>query len=209
MKRPSRRTTPSYLSLGASGLLIALALGSASARAVELSVGVLSGGTSTRVSNWVGDTSGGESISRSAGTFSFGLIVEQRFRVPGVLLEIFEDVQPTPVMIQTGSPTNTAGYLPVDLGVRLGLATSAVQPYLGAIFQGLFLTGHPGAGAPLKQAAFAVGGSLGVDLAVFFVRLGLEARLTETVTGLSPSGNDPNPGNASVFQLLLSLRSAL
>ena len=63
--------------------------------------------------------------------------------------------------------------------------------------------------APLKQAAFAVGGSLGVDLAIFFVRLGLEARLTETVTGLSPSGNDPNPGNVSVFQGLLSLRSAL
>jgi hypothetical protein len=189
--------------------LVLLVLTSTSARAVELSVGLFGGGTSTRVSNWVGDTPAGDSISRSTGTFSFGFILEQRFNVPGLLLEICEDFQPTPVMIQTGSPTNTAGYLPVDLGVRLGLGTSAFQPYLGALVQGLFLTGHPGAGAPLKQAALGVGGSLGLDLAILFVRLGLEARLTETVTGLSPSGSEPNPGNASIFQLLFSVRSAI
>jgi hypothetical protein len=194
---------------------LACSLSLAEARAVELAAGVMAGGTGTRVSNSVSATSGGAAISQSAGGASFGFILEQRFFVPGVLLEAFEDFQPTPLPVQTGSATHTAGYMPVDIGVRLGFASSALQPYLGVIFQGLFLTGHPGEGAPLKQAAFGVGGALGVDLAVFFVRLGLEARLTETVTDLSPNCPQTancsgvlDPGNVAIFQVLLSLRSA-
>jgi hypothetical protein len=129
--------------------------------------------------------------------------------VPNLLLETFEDFQPVPIGVQTGSASQTAGYLPVDAGLRLGWAQYAVQPYLAAILQGLFLTGHPGGGAPLKQAAFGVGGALGVDLAVFFVHLGLEFRLTETVTDLSPSNSSPDPGNVAIFQGLFSLRSDL
>jgi hypothetical protein len=181
------------------------------ARAFELAGGVMFGGTATHVSGGLGNGANGAALNQWAGNPSFGLILEQRFDVHDVLLEICEDFQPIPVLVQTGSASNSAGYLPVDLGVRLGLATSALQPYFSVLLQGLFLTGHPGhpgAGAPLKQAAFGVGGAFGADLAVFFLRFGVEARLTETVTDLSPSGSVPDPGNAAVFQLFLSLRSA-
>jgi hypothetical protein len=183
------------------GLLV-VCLSPERAQAFELGVGILFGGTYSWVSNNV------ETGSQSAGVGSFGILLEQRFDVPGVLLEVLEDVQFIPLLVQTGSPEHTAGYLPVDVGMRLGLARWALQPYVGVLAQGLFLTGDPGGTPKLKQAAFGVGGELGLDLAVFFMRLGLEGRLTETVTDLAPSGSTPDPGNVAVFQLLGSLRFA-
>jgi hypothetical protein len=181
---------------------LASCLASGRAGAIELSAGLLGGGAYAWVSENVGTGSQG------AGGGSFGFILEQRFAMPDLLLEVFEDFQPTPIQVQTGSASHTAGYLPVDVGARIGWGKSALQPYLGVIFQGLFLTGDPGGQPKLKQAAFGVGGATGLDLAIFFLRVGLELRLTETVTGLAPSGSVPDPGNVAVFQGLLSLRSA-
>ena len=184
---------------------LACLLASRDAAALELGVGFFGGYTYS----WVPDTLGpGESQNTSTG--AFGFILEQRFPVPQVLLEVFEDFQPIPIQVRTGSQLHTAGYLPVDLGMRLGYGGSSLQPYLGLLMQGLFLTGHPGAGsAPLKQAAFGVGGAAGLDVAIFLLRLGFEVRVTESVTGLSPNGASIDPGNVAIIQGLVSLRGSL
>jgi hypothetical protein len=185
------------------GLLLCALVG-ARASAFELGTGLELGGTATHVGN-VGN---GWDGARGSGAFTGGVVVEQRFNVPGVLLESWEDLQ-TPLWIQTGSPDQTAGYLPLDAGLRLGLAPGALQYYFGIVLQGLFLIDRPIQGAALKDAALGLGGELGIDLAVFFVRLGLEARLSEVLTGLSPSGSNPNPGSVVIFQGIFSLRVAL
>jgi hypothetical protein len=192
---------------------LACLVASREASAFELGFGFFGGYTYS----WVPDALGNEEtngtpipISQNTSTGAFGFILEQRFPVPQVLLEVFEDFQPIPIQVQTGSSAHTAGYLPVDLGMRLGYGGSSLQPYLGLQLQGLFLTGHPGAGsAPLKQAALGVGGAAGLDVAIFLVRLGFEVRVTETVTGLSPNGASPDPGNVAIIQGLVSLRGSL
>jgi hypothetical protein len=186
---------------------IACLLMSASAGAFELGMGLEVGGTGTHVGNGLGTS------ARGWGGISGGVILEQRFNVPGVLLEAWEDVQ-TPLQIQTGSPERAAAYLLLDSGLRLGLAPGALQYYFGVFLQGLFLTSRPEHGATLKDAALALGGDLGVDLAVFFVRVGLEARLSEILTGLVPSCTtpvcvtQPDPGGVVVFQGILSVRAS-
>jgi hypothetical protein len=188
--------------------VLACSLIGGSASAFELGVGLEFAGTGTHVGN------GLEGSAKGWGGVGGGVILEQRFDLPGVLLEAWEDVQ-TPLQVQTGSADQTAGYLPFDAGFRLGLAPGALQYYFGIVLQGLFLTSRPTQGAALKDAALALGGDLGLDLAVFFVRIGLEGRLTEVLTGLTPSCTGstqsctrPDPGGVVVFQGLLSLRAS-
>jgi hypothetical protein len=186
-------------------VFLACLLTAGHASAFELGVGLELGGTLTSVSN---DVLTG---STTAGAFSFGLLLEQRFDLPQALIEIWEDVQPTSLQVESGVAGQNAAYLPIDVGLRLGLATSAIQPYVGVLAQWLILTSKPSQAA-LNNDALGIGGELGVDFALFFIRIGLDTRLTETVTGLAKKayGAPPvDPGNALVFQVLGSIRVAL
>jgi hypothetical protein len=180
--------------------VLACALISGRASSFELGVGLEGAGSATHVGN--GLPSG---KARGWGGAGGGLLFEQRFELRGAFVETWQDIQ-TPLQIETGG-SSAAGYLPLNAGLRLGLAPGALQYYFGVLLQGLFLTSRPASGAgQLKGAAMGLGADLGIDLAILFLRAGLEARFTQVLTGLSPDNTQPAPGAVLLFQGLLSLR---
>jgi hypothetical protein len=139
----------------------------------------------------------------------FGLILEQRWSFPLVFIQAWEDVQ-TPLYIPVGDPVKNAGYIPVGLGFRAGLVLGPIQPYIGILGQLLVLSDRPvgGAGPSLNDNVGTLGGDFGGDLAILFLRLGLEFRFTNSLSDLTPSGAAADPGHVFVFQALGSVRAS-
>jgi hypothetical protein len=121
-------------------------------------------------------------------------------------LDLWADVQ-TPIQLQTavlatGGGQSAPKYIPIDLGLRLGLNIGLLQPYVGILGQAAIVT--DGAGNPsLNNPLWGLGGDLGLDIAVFILRFGIELRGVETLT---PIQSDPDQGGAFEFEALASVR---
>jgi hypothetical protein len=177
----AQRGDPMWLAVAA------IVLAPASASAFQFGVGVEVGGSYTR-------------LVSSEGTFALGLTLEQRFELPVVDLTLWEDLE-GPIEFGNGW---TFGV--VDLGLRAGLAGALFKPYVGFLVNDTF-SDDKTAACLCGQAASNVpglGGDVGVDFAVVFLRLGLELRAYGT---LSPPVTGARVGDAVVWQGLFSARA--
>jgi len=192
--------------------LVALALPAAvallPAKAMAFGIGVEGGGTFTQ-------SSGLGANANSVWIANGGIIIENNFPIAILFLDLWADVQ-TPIALQTGFSLSTGGgatakYVPIDLGLRLGLNIGLLQPYVGVLGQAGILTesgGTPNMNSPL----WWLGGDIGLDLAFFIFRVGIELRALETISSIV--SNPPvvagvegtNDGSAFQFEALASLR---
>lgn len=178
-------------------LLSALAPFAWSAQALAaFGVGIEGGATATYASNVPGGASG------TAGSANVGLILESKFDLPVVFLDVWVDGQ-TPMRLQTGG-TSAAQYLPFDLGLRLGLGTPILQPYIGVLGQ-LSINTDDGGGPSLKNPLFGLGGDVGLDVAFLIFRVGIEVRAVDVVTTI-PNDGSGEPSGAWEFEGLGSAR---
>jgi hypothetical protein len=118
-----------------------------------------------------------------AGGGFVGLIVEQQFRLSYFHIDLWGDVQ-TPLPIAPLGGT-TANYVPIDLGVRGGPALGPCEPYLGLLGQTAILSSTPLYAPNLNAAVFGLGADLGLDVAIWELRFGIEARAVYTMTALA------------------------
>jgi len=148
-----------------------------------------------------------------------GLILEERFNLVAVELTIWEDAQ-LPYTVNTASYSSgglcagctgangldTASYVPIDAGLRLGLGFSPFRPYVGVLVNDNILT------STTTSAAgnwFGIGGDLGLDIAVIFLRFGLDLRALWSVTNVNPDNLDASytpAGGLLILQGILSAR---
>jgi hypothetical protein len=188
--------------------LLAGLLTSGSALAFDFGFGVEGAGTLTLSKN----LSGSAQTSTSAG---LGLILEERFSLVAVELTLWEDVQ-TPYTLNTAmsnlpvctfcSDIDTASFVPLDAGLRLGLGFSPFRPYVGVLVNDNILTSST---ASATGNWFGIGGDLGIDIKVIFLRFGLDLRALWSVTDVNPSSAAPPAtysGGALVLQGILSAR---
>jgi len=177
----------------ASLALVVAAAALVSDRALAFGFGVEGGGTFTK-------TSGLGASPDNIWTPNGGIIIENNFPIAVLFLDLWADVQ-TPIELQTGGAA-AAKYIPIDLGLRLGLNIGLLQPYVGVLGQAGIVT--DGAGTPnLNSPLWGLGGDLGLDIAVSILRFGVELRGVETLT---PIVSDPNAGSAFEFEALASVR---
>jgi hypothetical protein len=129
-----------------------------------------------------------------------GLILTQRFELAPVDLTLWEDANL--IVVYDGG----WGFIPVDLGLRVGLAGPVFRPYVGVLANDSISIGaQPDCGCGgLVDNVPGLGGDLGFDLAVTFLRFGLELRSYET---LIPPVTDGHFGDGFVLQLLASVRA--
>jgi hypothetical protein len=148
------------------------------------------------------------------GTFSYltsaralpdvGLILTQRFDLGPVDLTLWEDVNA--LVIYDGG----WDFIPVDVGLRLGLPGPFFRPYIGLLVNDSIAPGPtttacgPTCSGTSVSNVPGLGGDLGFDLAVAFLRFGLELRAYETL--ISPVSGTPS-GDAFALQALLSVRA--
>jgi hypothetical protein len=168
------------------------------ARAFAFGFGIEGGGTYTQ-------TSGLNASPNNLWTANGGIIIENNFSVAILFLDLWADVQ-TPIQLQSGLPQGTGEaapkYIPIDLGLRLGLNLGLLQPYVGVLGQAAIVT--DGSGVPnLNNPLWGLGGDLGLDLAVFFLRFGIELRGVETLNAVETG---PDQGSAFEFEALASVR---
>jgi hypothetical protein len=160
----------------------------APALAFQFGVGVEGGGGYTR-------------LTSSDGMFDLGLILEQRFELPPVDLTLWEDIE-GPIDFDDGWIFGV-----IDLGLRIGLAGPLFKPYIGFLVNDTFSGGQTAACLCNESAVNNVpglGGDVGLDFTVAFLRLGLELRAYGT---LSPPVSGGKAGDAVVWQGLLSTRA--
>jgi hypothetical protein len=168
-------------------------------RAYAFGFGIEGGGTFTQ-------TSGLGASPDNIWTPNGGIIIENNFPIAILFLDLWADVQ-TPIQLQTavlatGGGQSAPKYIPIDLGLRLGLNIGLLQPYVGILGQAAIVT--DGAGNPsLNNPLWGLGGDLGLDIAVFILRFGIELRGVETLT---PIQSDPDQGGAFEFEALASVR---
>jgi hypothetical protein len=155
-----------------------------------MGVGVEVGGTDAHANNGKpGDQS----------SFALGLIIDNSFNVTLIDLTLWADVQTLQkIPILDPAVGNATSYIPVDLGLRVGLALP-VEPYVGILIGGMFHSGSQPTVLLAPDAIFTIGGDLGADLVVGPVRLGLELR------GANLTGTDVFQ-DTWVWQLLASAR---
>lgn len=178
---------------------VALALSLASrAQAFDFGVGVEGAATATGVR-------GLPITSSTAGDLGLGLMLEERFDLEVVELDLWEDGQ-TPVPLQTGG-AYAASYIPLDVGLRVGLGFSLLRPYVGVLVNDLHLTQRPSDGAGVNSNLLGAGGDIGCDLVILMLRIGVELRGFETLTPLASAPGAAPPGGY-VIQGLLSARAS-
>ncbi len=172
---------------------VTLLLAPAPALAMEWGLGLEGAGT-------LGISKNLPSSSSMATSGGAGLILEERFSIALVDLSVWEDVQmPYTLNVAqsaTGSVTS-AQYIPVDLGLRLGLGFPVLHPYLGVL--GNYSVGDSSA----ATSFWGVGGDLGLDVAVLFLRFGLELRALWSVSGVSNVGQALAAATAALGALVL------
>jgi hypothetical protein len=166
-------------------LLFAASPGTARA----MGIGVEIGGTDAHAANGPGDQS----------SFALGLILENTFNFSLVDLTLWADVQTLQkVPLNDPSVGNATSYIPVDLGLRLGLALP-IEPYIGVLIGGMFHSGSDPV-VPVPSSIFTLGGDLGADLVLGPIRAGLELR------GAHLQGAPDAFPDTWVWQLLASAR---
>jgi hypothetical protein len=144
----------------------------------------------------------------ASGSF-IGLIVEQQFRLSYFRFDLWGDVQTQIPISYIG--VNNADYVPIDLGLRAGPALGRFEPYLGLLGQAAIRTTTPGPN--LNAAVLGMGGDLGMDVAIWELRAGIEARGLSTLTSFgtdAPTNRQgvsaPNREQAWELSALLSVR---
>jgi len=162
-------------------------------------------------------TTGVNASPSTAWTGNGGILIENVFPIGHLFLDPWADVQ-TPMNLQTQFGTTIAsGYVPIDLGLRVGLNSGLFQPYLGLLGQAAILTDANGE-VFLNNPVWSIGGDLGLDLAVSMFRIGIEVRGIGSVSSVAtplvaPSGSDSfrpqNAGSAYEFEALASVRLSL
>lgn len=165
------------------------------ARALAIGFGV-EGGAAVTYANTPASASG--VVSNAAGSANLGLMVENTFNIAVVFLDLWADVQ-TPLRLQTGG-ADAAKYVPIDLGLRLGLTLGPIQPYAGILGQ-LAINTDAGGGPALSSPIFGIGGDVGLDIALFIFRFGVELRGVETVSNLYESSSIRADNGGSAFEL--------
>lgn len=171
------------------------------ARALAFGFGIEGGGTYTKTS--------GLGTPNDIWTPNGGIIIENNFPIAVVFLDLWADIQ-TPIQLQTGFQLQTGGasapkYIPIDLGLRFGLNIGLLQPYIGVLGQAAILT--DGQGVPnLNNPVWGLGGDLGLDIAVFILRFGIELRAVETVSSIVSDPVAGDQGSAFEFEALASVR---
>jgi len=185
--------------MGRAALFLPVVLGLGSAPALALEIGVEGGVVGTLQSKEPGVDSGPNPESSPL----VGVVVEHSFRESAVSLDLWGDLQyPLPISTEY---LDLSDYLPVDLGLRIGLVVDRLEPYLGVLGQVAFAARPAGGANDLNPAIVGVGGDLGMDVAFWVLRAGLEARFVEVVT---PIHSGPfSEEQVSEFQALLSLRA--
>jgi hypothetical protein len=166
-----------------------------SSQAMAFGVGIEGGGT---VSYANGLPNGSSSF---AGGAALGIIVEEEFDLPLIFLDVWADGQVPTLRLQTG--VNQATYLPFDLGLRVGLALAVLHPYVG-LFGQMAIPNDDGGGPSLNSPLFGLGGDLGLDIALFIFRFGIEVRGVDMVSTIPSEGSVPN--GAWELQGLASVR---
>jgi len=166
------------------------------ARAFAFGIGIEGGVTGTYAN-------GLSSGSNAAGGATLGLIVEDEFDLPLIFLDVWADGQLNTLRFQTGG-VSPAEYLPFDLGLRVGLGFALLHPYVGLFGQMAFPTSD-GGGPSLSSPLFGVGGDLGLDIAVFIFRFGVELRGVDILSSI-PSDGSGVPSGAWEIQGLGSAR---
>ncbi len=178
---------------------------SAPALALDLGVGVEGGVAGTFVNtggSFIQGSLGSEHLASnsSAGGYALGLMAEERFDLVAVNLALWEDVLFSGIPFQTGGAA-TSTYMPVDVGLRLGLGSPLFQPYVGALVNDSFLTQKAAASNDLNASFFGAGGDLGCDFVIAFLRIGAEFRAWWTLTSIAKDGEAP-PGGLALLGLL-------
>jgi hypothetical protein len=132
-----------------------------------------------------------------------GLILTQRFELGPVDLTLWEDVN-LPVVYD-----GEVYYFPIDIGLRVGLPGPLFRPYVGLLVNDSRALGIEPNSEYSNEGALTdvpgLGGDVGFDLAVAFLRFGFELRAYETL--ISPAGGSYGDGFA--LQGLLSVRAEL
>jgi hypothetical protein len=186
--------------------LIPIAAVALSNPAVAIGFGIEGGGTFTQTS--------GLPNPNGYGVGNAGFIVENNFPVGALFLDLWADIQ-TPFLLHSGLTGGdllgeaTPWYVPIDLGLRLGLNFGLPRPYIGILGQTAILVFDQHLSG-LSNPLWGLGGDLGLDLAVGIFRLGIEFRGVETLTGIEsePSyyGTATPHGSAFEFEGLASAR---
>jgi len=149
--------------------------------------------------------------STTAGSATFGVILEQPFHlIPLLILETWEDFQ-TPLNVQVGYAAS-AQYWAVDVGARLGLDLGLFIPYVGIVGQLLILSSTPQGSPPLNSTVWGLGGDIGLDLSLVFIKIGAELRYVESLSPIPVSSNaagQNSPSSVSQFEFLGSLRLSI
>jgi len=186
------------LRLAPLALVLPAAIALMPTRALAFGFGIEGGGTYTQ-------TSGLNASPSNIWTLNGGIIIENNFPIAVLFLDLWADVQ-TPIQLQatpnmgTGQPSPK--YIPIDLGLRLGLDIGLLQPYVGVLGQAAIVTDGSGV-LNLNSPLWGLGGDLGLDIAVVFLRFGIELRAVETLTAIE---SEPSEGSAFEFEALASVR---
>jgi hypothetical protein len=185
-----RRLTRAVQLAAIAALLLAALFPALPARAVTLGVGLEGGGTLSYLT------------STRALPDVVGLILTQRFELAPVDLTLWEDANA--LVVYDGG----WAFIPVDVGLRVGLAGPVFRPYAGLLVNDSVSLGSKAADCGCSGVAVdnvpGLGGDVGFDLAVTFLRFGLELRGYETL--ISPV-SDSKYGDGFVLQALLSVRA--
>jgi hypothetical protein len=186
------------LRLASLALVIAATAALVPGRALAFGFGVEGGGNFTK-------TSGLGASPDNVWTPNGGIIIENNFPITVLFLDLWADVQ-TPIEMQNGGAAPSK-YVPIDLGLRLGLNIGLLQPYVGVLGQAGIVTDS--AGAPnLNSPLWGLGGDLGLDIAVTILRFGIELRGVETLNSIASGPVDGNIGSAFELEALASVRLA-
>jgi hypothetical protein len=171
-------------------------------RALAFGFGVEGGGTLTLASG----TNSFGGLKSDLWSANGGIIIENNFPIADLFLNPWADVQ-TPVALNAGETVTQ--YVPIDLGLRLGLNLGLLRPYLGVLGQVSLIAPRSGPLDGRNSPLWGFGGDLGLDIAVAILRFGIELRGVETLT---PIETDPVLGSfGSVFEIeaLASVRLSL
>ncbi len=130
----------------------------------------LEGGATATFSSFASGYSG----PSTAGGATAGLIVDEEYTFLLLFMDFWADVQTPTLRFQTGG-VDSAQYLPVDLGVRAGLNFAVLHPYVGLLGQ-MAVEINDGGGPSPTSPLFGVGADVGLDVAVWVFRFGVELR---------------------------------
>ncbi|HUB07396.1 MAG TPA: hypothetical protein VMB50_10355 [Myxococcales bacterium] len=186
---------------------VAVVCSSTSALAIDWGIGLEGAGTLSLARS----LPSGNAMSTSAGA---GIILEERLSLAIIELTLWEDAQlPYTLNISTSDlgGATSAQFIPIDAGLRLGFALGIVRPYLGILGNYNIANSEQASGGSYgAQNFWGLGGDLGLDIAVIFLRFGLDLRafwsVSDVTTGAPDLPGITTTGGGLMLQGLLSAR---